>query len=132
MNRTLRTLLAAFLALAPAWAAAQAYPNKPVRLVVPFAPGGTTDLLARIISERMGATLGQTVVVENKAGAGGAIGATGIPRSRPAGAWTRESCSSVAPRSRRYPSTASARVREATSPTYAAGVASAVSNAASS
>jgi tripartite-type tricarboxylate transporter receptor subunit TctC len=69
----------------PGLATAQVYPNKPVRLVVPFAPGGTTDLLARIIAEKMGATLGQTVVVENKAGAGGGIGAAEVAKSPPDG-----------------------------------------------
>jgi len=69
----------------PGLAAAQAYPNKPVKLIVPFAPGGTTDLLARIISEKMGATLGQVVVVENKAGAGGAIGAAEVAKAPPDG-----------------------------------------------
>jgi tripartite-type tricarboxylate transporter receptor subunit TctC len=72
--------------LLPGLSFAQAYPSKqPVRLVVPFAPGGTTDLLARVISSRMGAALGQTVIVENKAGAGGAIGTAEVAKAAPDG-----------------------------------------------
>ena len=79
------TALAATAALQPAWS--QAYPSKPVRLVVPFAPGGTTDIVARIVSDRLGAVLGQTVVIENKAGGGGSIGAMELIKS-PADGYT--------------------------------------------
>jgi tripartite-type tricarboxylate transporter receptor subunit TctC len=82
LSHVLVHLSAALLAAAtPALAMAQAYPNKTVRLVVPFAPGGTTDIVARIVSERMGAALGQTVVVENKAGGGGSVGAMEVVKS---------------------------------------------------
>jgi tripartite-type tricarboxylate transporter receptor subunit TctC len=81
-----RSLLAAALTLtgAAAWAQSS-YPNKPVRLVVPFAPGGTTDIVARVVAEKVGAALGQAMIVENKAGGGGSVGATEIARATPDG-----------------------------------------------
>ena len=73
------TLLTA--ALAPLSALAQAYPNKPIRLIVPFPAGGATDILARALSQKLGEKIGQSVVVENRPGAGGTIGADAASKS---------------------------------------------------
>ena len=82
-RRFLLTLSA--LALASGAVLAQGYPNKVIKLQVPFAPGGTTDIVGRVIAEPLGKVLGQTVVVENKAGGGGVVGATELSRSAPDG-----------------------------------------------
>ncbi len=85
-RRYLLTLSALTLATATAGSAfAQAYPNKVVKLQVPFAPGGTTDIVARVISEPLGKALGQNVIVENKAGGGGVVGALETARATPDG-----------------------------------------------
>jgi tripartite-type tricarboxylate transporter receptor subunit TctC len=85
----LRTVLVAAAAtvgasLAPA-VFAQAWPTKPITYVVPFTPGGTTDVIGRTLAQNLSATLGQPVVVENKPGAAGAIGATFVAKARPDG-----------------------------------------------
>ena len=80
----MRKLLAVLL-LAPCLALAQAYPSKPVRLIVPFPAGGTTDLVARMIQAKFQEHLGQTLVIENKGGAGGSIGAAEAAKASPDG-----------------------------------------------
>lgn len=71
----------------PAWAQAQAYPSRTITLVVPFAPGGAVDISARAIADRLGKVLGQTVIVNNRAGAGGAIGSSMVAKA-PADGYT--------------------------------------------
>jgi tripartite-type tricarboxylate transporter receptor subunit TctC len=79
---TLYTLLAAII---PGIASAQTYPNKPITMIVPFAPGGATDAIGRIIQESMSQSLGQQIVLENIGGAGGMIAAAKAARAAPDG-----------------------------------------------
>lgn len=88
MTRVRGLLLAAAVGLAPGLAPAQApdaWPNKPVRLILPFPPGGPTDILGRMIADRLTASFGQPVVIENRGGAGGNVGAEAAAKSVPDG-----------------------------------------------
>jgi len=88
LRRTLLSTVAAAATLAyvaPAAVAADNYPSRPIRLIVPFGAGGSTDIVARLLADKMGPILGQAVVIENKGGAGGSIGAAEIARSAPDG-----------------------------------------------
>src|SRR5687768_943895 len=80
---SIRALLVALLW--PCLSLAQGYPAKPVRLIVPFPPGGTTDLIARVVQPKFQEHLGQTLVIDNKGGAGGAIGAAEAAKAAPDG-----------------------------------------------
>ena len=81
----MRALLAALVAMLALGAGAQDYPNHPVTMIVPFPPGGVADITARPVAEAMGRFLQQTVVVENKSGAGGGIGMQYVARAKPDG-----------------------------------------------
>ena len=78
-------LLASLLLSATAWAHAQAWPSRPITMVVPFPPGGLADIVARPVAEALSRELGQSVVIENKAGAGGGIGMAQAAKARPDG-----------------------------------------------
>jgi tripartite-type tricarboxylate transporter receptor subunit TctC len=81
----MKRVLMFLLALLPAWVAAQSYPNRPLRMIVPFAPGGASDFVGRILQPRMSELLGQQVIVENRGGAAGNIGVEAGARSAPDG-----------------------------------------------
>src|SRR5687768_15678157 len=84
-SRTLGLIAAAFaVAAAPSYAA-ESFPSKPIRLVVPFAPGGTSDIIARLLGISMGADLGQQVIIDNRGGAGSMIGTELVAKSPPDG-----------------------------------------------
>ena len=100
--RTHRLMLCAAAALSLLVTTAFAeYPDKPIRLIVPYPPGGATDVIGRVMTQKLGAALGQTVVVDNRAGAAGSLGATVAAREKPdgytllMGALTSHSISSV-------------------------------------
>jgi tripartite-type tricarboxylate transporter receptor subunit TctC len=80
-----KVFLGAVLALCATLASGQGYPNKPVKIIVPFTPGSATDILARTIGQKLQEQWGQPVIVENRAGAGGTIGASVVAKSPPDG-----------------------------------------------
>jgi len=85
MSNISRVALLLIASLAAGASLAQDYPSKPVRMVVPFSPGGSTDALARIVGQKLTERSGQPVIIENRAGAGGNIGAEQVARSAPDG-----------------------------------------------
>lgn len=80
-----RLFLGSLLVLAAGSAAAQGYPNRPVKIIVPFGPGGFTDVVARIMGQKLGAAMGGSFVIENKPGAGSTIGADLVAKAAPDG-----------------------------------------------
>lgn len=81
----LLALVASYGLVSPAQAQAPTYPHKTIKLIVPFAVGGSTDMVARLLAERMGPILGQSVIVENRAGVGGVLGADAVAKALPDG-----------------------------------------------
>lgn len=81
----MRRLFLSLLVALPVAAAAQSYPDKPVRFIVPYPPGGGTDVIARIVQQKFGQLLGQPIVIENRGGAGGSVGTEAAAKSAPDG-----------------------------------------------
>ena len=84
-NATRFAALCAAALFASSGALAQGFPSRPVRIIVPFPAGGTTDIIARLVGQRMGETMGQPAIVENRGGAGGSIGADAVAKAAPDG-----------------------------------------------
>ena len=86
-RRAIAALAGAFALAAASGASAQpaAYPDKPIRFVVPYPPGGGTDVIARIVQERFQAALGQAIIIENRGGAGGSVGTDVVAKAAPDG-----------------------------------------------
>src|SRR6516164_1024134 len=83
--RILRDLAVALLLLLPAFAAAEEFPSKPIRLIVPFPPGGPNDIIARVVGQRMSEISKQPVVIDNRSGQAGALGTDAVAKSPPDG-----------------------------------------------
>ena len=103
MTAALRTVAAAAFALCAGAANAADYPTRPITLVVPYAAGGGNDVIARIVAEKMGASLGQSIVIENRGGAGGTIATRQVAKSEPDGYTLLIATSSLAINPSLYP-----------------------------
>ena len=85
LRKLICAAIGALALLQPGLAAAQAWPAKPIRLIVPFPPGGSTDIVARIVAQKLSERLGQSIVIENRGGAGGTIGTALVAKAAPDG-----------------------------------------------